>query len=183
MVNKISQLATRGAISFTIRTRRMGSHSCGAFRLGHHLPHHPGKLDGVECATSKSASEAGPAWRLLSDYAHDALPRWHQLEESSMHCCSTHSDRAELSVAAAKTTRRRFFRRVTALIQWTLPLTTLALMPKCPACVAAYVLFFTGIGLSFSAATALRWILLALSLSALVWLLVRAARRPVTQVV
>jgi hypothetical protein len=95
-----------------------------------------------------------------------------------MHCCSTNSDRAELSVAVANTAHRPFFRRSTALIQWALPLTTLALMPKCPACIAAYVLFFTGIGLSLSAATALRWTLIAFSLSALAWLLLRAARQP-----
>ena len=47
-------------------------------------------------------------------------------------------------------------RRIRTFVQSALPLTTLALVPKCPICVAAYVLFFTGIGLSLTAATVMR---------------------------
>lgn len=71
-------------------------------------------------------------------------------------------------------------RRIAALVQWALPLTTLALIPKCPACVTGYVLLFTGIGLSLPAATGMRWTLIALSLAALGYLLLRAARRVLT---
>src|SRR5271168_870220 len=38
-----------------------------------------------------------------------------------------------------------------------------AFIPKCPVCVAAHVAFWTGLGLSFAAATHLRWSLLFLS--------------------
>ncbi|HRE81490.1 MAG TPA: hypothetical protein PLN52_10600 [Opitutaceae bacterium] len=53
------------------------------------------------------------------------------------------------------------------------PATILLLTPKCPFCVVAYVSLFTGIGLSVSAATYLRWGLLGISSLALVYLLVR----------
>ena len=48
-------------------------------------------------------------------------------------------------------------RRIAAVIQWAIPIMTLALVPKCPMCVAAYVVLFTGIGLSLSTAAAMRW--------------------------
>lgn len=43
----------------------------------------------------------------------------------------------------------------------------LALIPKCPACLAGYVALATGIGLSVPAATHLRTVLLTLSVSLL----------------
>lgn len=66
-------------------------------------------------------------------------------------------------------------RRIGTLTQWALPLVTLALVPKCPACFAAYVLLFTGIGLSIPAATATRWTLIALIIFAAACLLIRAS--------
>jgi cell division protein FtsW (lipid II flippase) len=91
-----------------------------------------------------------------------------------MCCCDTDVAR---DAPAAPSIRTVWPRRVATLIQWALPLTTLALVPKCPACVAAYVLFFTGIGLSFAAAAALRWTLIAFSIAAVGCLLICAARR------
>ena len=46
--------------------------------------------------------------------------------------------------------------RAVSLTKWALPATILALVPKCPACVAAYVLLATGMGISIPAATVLR---------------------------
>jgi hypothetical protein len=62
-------------------------------------------------------------------------------------------------------------------VEWALSLAGLALLPKCPACVAAYFLFFTGIGLSLTTAATMRWILIALTITALACLVLRAVRR------
>ena len=104
-----------------------------------------------------------------------------------MHCCCTDGDPAVPAPSTSSppvpppdATPTPLFRRIATLIRWALPLTTLALLPKCPACVAAYVLLFTGIGLSLPAATAMRWTLIALSIAALAYLLLRAARRALT---
>jgi hypothetical protein len=75
----------------------------------------------------------------------------------------------------------RMPRGIGSLIQWALPITALALVPKCPACFAAYVLLLTGVGLSFSAATAARWTLIALCVAALACLVFRVARKLVRQ--
>jgi hypothetical protein len=76
---------------------------------------------------------------------------------------------------AAKTpTLARRCREVGA---WALPTTMLALMPKCPACVAAYVAVWSGLGLSLGAATFLRTaLLLLLALSLLYLILTRLVR-------
>lgn len=97
-----------------------------------------------------------------------------------MHPCCSRGDPpppAATAATAPSTSRRSWPRRLGAVFEWTVPLATLALIPKCPACVAAYVLLFTGIGLSLPAATATRWTLVALSIAALAYLLLRAARR------
>lgn len=55
----------------------------------------------------------------------------------------------------------RWRRRLIAFIRCVAPVTALALVPKCPACLAGYVLVCTGIGLSMQAASALRWVMIA----------------------
>ena len=67
--------------------------------------------------------------------------------------------------------------RIAVMFQWAAPIVTLALIPKCPACVAAYVLLFTGVGMSFHAAAAVRWTLMGLCVAWLVSLGFGAARR------
>ena len=86
-----------------------------------------------------------------------------------MNCCCNDGD-----PGAPSTPWRR---RIATLFQWAVPITTIALIPKCPMCVAAYVLLFTGVGLSLPAAAAIRSALIAVSIASLAYLLLRAARR------
>ncbi|WP_051945897.1 hypothetical protein [Verrucomicrobium sp. BvORR106] len=60
---------------------------------------------------------------------------------------------------------------------WLLPTATLALIPKCPACVAGYVALATGIGITLPTASFVRGSLIALCLVSLAILAVRRVRR------
>jgi hypothetical protein len=70
-----------------------------------------------------------------------------------------------------------FLRRCVDLMSWIAPGAILTLIPKCPMCLAAYVAAWTGIGLSFSAATHLRLWLLILSAGLILFLAARTTRR------
>jgi hypothetical protein len=81
-------------------------------------------------------------------------------------CCDAGNDR--------KTTRGR---RVREIFAWALPSAILVLVPKCPVCLVAYVTFWTGLGLSLSTATYLRWVLLFLCVASLLFLIVERLDR------
>lgn len=49
------------------------------------------------------------------------------------------------------------WKRIASAASWLLPSTALALMPKCPACFAAYFAAATGLGLSVSTAAQFRY--------------------------
>ena len=67
-------------------------------------------------------------------------------------------------------------RRGGEIAGWIVPSTTLALLPKCPACVAAYVALATGIGISLPTATHLRAILVVLCVTSLAFVAARRLR-------
>ncbi|MBC8105435.1 MAG: hypothetical protein H7Z14_02500 [Anaerolineae bacterium] len=66
-------------------------------------------------------------------------------------------------------------RRGAEVVGWLAPGAMLALIPKCPACVAAY-LALLGVGISMSAAAHLRTALLSVCVSALFFLAARRVR-------
>jgi len=72
---------------------------------------------------------------------------------------------------------RSLARRAAALASWALPGTVLALLPKCPACLAAYAALWTGIGLSMSVASGLRLFLMIACTVSLAFLAYRQMRR------
>jgi hypothetical protein len=68
-------------------------------------------------------------------------------------------------------------RRCLGVAGWIVPGALLALMPKCPACLAAYVLLWTGVGLSVATAGILRMSVLIFSVALLSCLLGRVILR------
>jgi hypothetical protein len=63
-------------------------------------------------------------------------------------------------------------RGVRELLACVTPTAILVMVPKCPACLAAYVALWTGLGLSLSTATYMRWALLSLCVASLLCLIV-----------
>jgi hypothetical protein len=58
---------------------------------------------------------------------------------------------------------RTFPRRCADVLGWIIPGVIMAMLPKCPMCLAAYIAIWTGVGISLSAAAHLRMSLLVLS--------------------
>src|SRR5260221_3609617 len=67
----------------------------------------------------------------------------------------------------------RFFLRAA---QRSLPVVILALLPKCPACLAAYVALGTGITLSVPAASLVRMLLMGLCVGSLSYIVINSVR-------
>ena len=85
------------------------------------------------------------------------------------HCCMTR---------ASGNTRQpeSRLRRGGEIAGWIVPSAVLALLPKCPLCVAAYVALATGIGISLPTATYLRAMLVVLCVASLVFITARRLR-------
>jgi len=81
------------------------------------------------------------------------------------HCC-------QIKTRAGDNARRPAsrWRRGGEIAGWIVPSTALALLPKCPACVAAYVALATGIGISVPTAMYLRIMLVVLCVASLVFI-------------
>jgi hypothetical protein len=68
-------------------------------------------------------------------------------------------------------------RRARETAAWVFPGAILVVLPKCPACLAAHVALWTGLGLSLAAAAYLRWGLLLFCVASLLWLVVKRLNR------
>jgi hypothetical protein len=82
-------------------------------------------------------------------------------------CCNVAGDR-KIS---------RWLQKVREIFAWVVPSAILVILPKCPACLAAYVALWTGLGLSLSTATYMRWAMLLLCISSLLFLIVKRLGR------
>lgn len=73
--------------------------------------------------------------------------------------------------------RNTWSRRIFALLQWALPSLLLALMPKCPLCIAGYIALWTGLGISLTSAYYLRLSLITLCIFSICFLVAMRVRR------
>jgi hypothetical protein len=86
------------------------------------------------------------------------------------HCCGV----PESDSGARATTPTRRCRNFAG---WIVPSAILALLPKCPICVAAYLAIGTGLGVSISTATYLRISLVIMCVASLSYLVARKLTR------
>jgi hypothetical protein len=86
-------------------------------------------------------------------------------------CCSLLSTRSGNEAANVATdglpAPSSRLRRSLTLTRWSLPALVLILLPKCPACLAAYIALGTGLSLTVAASSYLRWSFLALAVAAI----------------
>jgi len=79
-------------------------------------------------------------------------------------CCTVAAGDSKREAIATPTT---FTRRCRDIAGWIVPSAILALIPKCPACLAAYLAVGTGVGLSIPTATCVRMLLVITCVSSL----------------
>jgi len=84
------------------------------------------------------------------------------------------SDCCQNAVAPGSSALARISKEATA---WIIPGAAWALLPKCPACLAAYIAVWTGLGLSFTTASYLQASVLILAGAALVYLIATRLHR------
>jgi hypothetical protein len=89
-------------------------------------------------------------------------------------CCASVTCKAEQPKEGMRTADggphpRSMMRRSAKAGGWIVPSAILVLMPKCPACVVAYIAIATGAGISVSMAAHLRLMVLALCIVTLIY--------------
>lgn len=94
-------------------------------------------------------------------------------------CCviaanGTRHQNAGVRIAQGDPHPPSFIRRSLNLTAKMVPMAILSLLPKCPACLAAYVALGTGIGISLAAATYLRLVLIAVCVLSLLYFILKA---------
>src|SRR5882762_11640535 len=93
-------------------------------------------------------------------------------------CCETDAiEPAPAESSSAQHPRESVAGRVIAAARWILPGAVLALLPKCPMCIVAYVAFATGIGISIPSAEYLRIAIAILCSGLIVYFGLRPLRR------
>ena len=97
--------------------------------------------------------------------------------ESRGSCCCGAAAASSYFPAPRRQRNASFVRRAVEVAGWLIPGTLLAFFPKCPLCVAGYVALATGLGMSLTAATYLRWALLAACLASLSFMALRLMAR------
>jgi len=95
-------------------------------------------------------------------------------------CCNIYSSAVNRDEAGAQNTEPskhtpNLSRRLLGAAEWIVPGLVLAILPKCPVCIAAYVAVMTGIGISVSTASYIRMILVLLCAGSLIYLTFRVA--------
>ena len=89
-------------------------------------------------------------------------------------CCESAARQRLVTVTAV---RSRFALRCRNIAGWMLTAGGLVLLPKCPACLAAYIAIVTGVGISVSTATYLRILLLTICIASIAYFAARHGRR------
>ena len=87
-----------------------------------------------------------------------------------------------MSATCCQSVRVTPAQRCAGVARWIVPASVLALLPKCPMCVAAYVALATGFGISVTTAAYLRGGAIVVCVACLLWAAARTVRRflPVT---
>jgi hypothetical protein len=81
------------------------------------------------------------------------------------------------ATVTADSPRESVARRSFAAGRWIAPGAVLLLLPKCPMCIAAYIAFVTGVGISIPSAANLRMMLVILCAGSLLYAVARPLRR------
>jgi hypothetical protein len=82
-----------------------------------------------------------------------------------------------MSATCCKSGPATLAQRCAAVARWIVPASVLALLPKCPACVAAYVALATGLGISVTAAAYLRGGAIVICIATLLYAAAKTVRR------
>ncbi|HXL58844.1 MAG TPA: hypothetical protein VN958_21425, partial [Chitinophagaceae bacterium] len=94
----------------------------------------------------------------------------------STHChCKTASDQASGNAQTMNNDQKppTFVRRYTGNTRWMVPGVVLAILPKCPICLAGYIAIATGVGISVTTATYLRMSLIILCVGSLLYFIAK----------